>query len=104
MRHLLIDRARARAVRDQGRKRLELSLDAFDLASTGRFDDLLVLDAAIEHLASKDAALAELVRLRFFTGLTIEETAEVLGASARTVNRDWNYARALLAQFLKGAE
>ena len=104
MRHLLIDRARARAVRDRERARLELSLDAYDLAATGRFDDLLALDEAIELLAAKDAALAELVRLRFFTGLTIEETAEVLGQSTRTVNRDWTYARTVLAQILKSGD
>lgn len=104
MRHLLIDRARARAVRERGRQMLELSLDALDLAATGRFDDLLAIDEAMEKLAARDAALAELVRLRFFAGLTIEETAAVLGQSTRTVNRDWNYARALLVQILTGSE
>lgn len=104
MRYLLIDRARARAVRERGRRMLELSLDAIDLATTGRFDDLLDIDEALEKLATRDPALAELVRLRFFAGLTIEEAAEVLGQSTRTVNRDWNYARALLVQILKGGE
>ena len=52
-------------------------------------------------MASRDPGLAELVRLRFFAGLSVEETAEVLGSSPRSVNRDWTYARAMLAQLLK---
>jgi len=104
MRHLLVDRARARAIRERGRNLLQVSFDALDLAATGRFADLLAVDEAIEQLAARDAALAEVVRLRFFAGLTVDETAEVLGLSTRTVNRDWIYAKALLAQMLKGAD
>lgn len=100
MRHMLVDRARARAVKRRHGAALKLQLDALDLMATGKFDDLLAVDEAIEQLQLRDAALAELVRLRFFTGLSIEETAQVLDKSPRTVNRDWNYARALLAQFL----
>ena len=101
MRHVLVDRARARRTEKRGGRLGKVNLDALELAATGGFDDLLAIDEAIEKLAARDAALAELVRLRFFAGLSIEETAQALGASTRTVNRDWNLAKALLAHVLK---
>lgn len=102
MRHVLIDRARARATRKRGGARVKLSLDALDLAVTGDFADLLVVDEAIERLGEHDPTLAELVRLRFFAGLTIEETAIAMSESVRSVNRDWSLAKALLAELLQG--
>ena len=102
MRHVLIDRARARATRKRGGARVKLSLDALDLAATGDFADLRAVDEAIERLGEHDPALAELVRLRFFAGLTIEETATAMGESTRSVNRDWSLAKALLVELLQG--
>ena len=63
-------------------------------------NDLLALDDAIEQLGAQDASLAEIVRLRYYTGLSVEETAEVIGVSVSTVTRDWRFARAWLAERL----
>lgn len=101
MRHVLIDRARARATQKRGGRLLKLPLDAFDLAATGGFVELLAVDEAIEQLAAQEPELGELVRLRFFAGLSIEETAAALGRSTRTVNRDWNFAKAALLRLLE---
>src|SRR5262249_33565108 len=67
-------------------------------------DDLLALDEAIRQLQGEEPRLAEIVLLRYYTGLTAEETAEVVGESARTVYRDWRRARAWLARHLAGGE
>jgi RNA polymerase sigma factor (sigma-70 family) len=66
----------------------------------GEFVDLLGLDLALTELAQQDDELGRLVELRFFSGLTVEETAEVLGVSARTVKRDWRLAKAWLKRRL----
>ncbi len=63
-------------------------------------DDLLALDEAVGRLQDEDAHLAEIVQLRYYTGLSVEETASVIGVSVSTVKRDWRYARAWLAQCL----
>jgi RNA polymerase sigma factor (sigma-70 family) len=65
--------------------------------------DLLALDEALERLAAEDREAAELVQLRFFAGLTSQQTAEVLGVSPRTAERIWHYARAFLLKDLKSA-
>ncbi|MBL8236160.1 MAG: sigma-70 family RNA polymerase sigma factor [Bryobacterales bacterium] len=100
MRHILIDRARARRARkrDGGLKRVDLE-DMPNLAmaeSDLGAERLLALDAALEELAQLDARQARVVELRFFTGLTFEEAAHVLGVSSRTAKRDWDHARAWL--------
>jgi RNA polymerase sigma factor (sigma-70 family) len=65
-------------------------------------DDLLALDEALTQLAQADALAAELVKLRYFAGLTSQQAAEVLGLSARTADRTWAYARAWLLKKLQG--
>jgi RNA polymerase sigma factor (sigma-70 family) len=65
-------------------------------------EDLLALDDALAGLAAKDARKAELVKLRYFAGLTMEQAAEVLGISVATAHRDWNYARAWLHRAIAG--
>ena len=103
MRRILIDRARARAAEKRGgaegrpRQRESLSdLDVADLAIDYDLEQILELDRALERLAAKDERGATVVRLRFYAGLTLEETAAVLGVTSRTVKRDWTYARAWL--------
>lgn len=96
MRQILVDYARRAAAGKRGGGLKELSLDPADLASAERADELVALDEALTELAAADPRLARTVELRFFGGLSVEETAEVLGTSARTVKRDWRKARAYL--------
>ena len=96
MRRILIDHARARnAEREGSLKRVDLSADPFDDRDA---DKLIAVDGALRKLADWDARQAKVVELRFFGGLTVEETADVLGISAKTVKRDWTLARAWLTQ------
>jgi RNA polymerase sigma factor (TIGR02999 family) len=99
MRRILIERARRRrAVRHGGGlKREDVDDPAVAIAAPGGTDDeLLAVHEALERLASHDARKAELVKLRYFVGLTIEQAAEVLGVAPPTAKRDWAYARAWL--------
>jgi RNA polymerase sigma factor (TIGR02999 family) len=112
MRRILVDRARARngpkrGVID-GQVSLEIAEQRLGVADTpGRSPtgaaamDWLALEAAMEALENHDAALAEVVHLRYFAGLTVEETALALGVSSRSINRDWMVARAWLLQKMK---
>jgi RNA polymerase sigma factor (TIGR02999 family) len=102
MRQVLVDHARARraAKRNQGRE--ALPLDEEILLTDERAGDLLALDDALRALTAFDADKARLVELRYFTGLTIEETAEMLGRSPATVKREWALARAWLHREISG--
>jgi RNA polymerase sigma factor (TIGR02999 family) len=96
IRRILVDRARARgAARRGGERPLRLDTDA-PLAEPGPSLEVLALDEALAKLASVDAQKARVVELRFFGGLSVEETAATLGVSASTVDRDWAFARAWL--------
>jgi RNA polymerase sigma factor (sigma-70 family) len=77
-------------------------LDTIDVAAPQPSEDLLAVDIALEVLASEDPRKAEVVELRFFGGLSAEETAEALGISVRTVHTDWALARAWLYRRLTG--
>ena len=101
MRHILIDRARARLSEKGGGHLLRVELPESESAA----DDALALDSAelaitltnaIEKLAELDARAAEVVELRYFTGLTLEQIAETMGLTRRTIDRDWRFARAFL--------
>lgn len=96
MRRILVERARrkGRLKRGGGHKRKEFDSDAIVAAEMP--GDLLELDAALRDLEKKDARKAEVVKLRYFAGLTIEEVAAALKMSSATVDRDWTYARAWL--------
>ncbi len=98
MRRILIDRARARnsEKRGGGNKASSVSLDAIPLSLSDVPADLLDLDAAMTALAAEDPQKAELVKLRFYAGLTLEQAARVLGLSPATADRHWAYARAWL--------
>jgi RNA polymerase sigma factor (TIGR02999 family) len=100
MRRILIDHARRkhRARRGGGKKRVELGVleDIEMVAENGRADEILALDEALTQLAVADPRRAELVRLRYFAGLTLEQAAELLGISRATADRHWAFARAWL--------
>ncbi len=96
MRRILVERARARAASKRGGSRIRVTL-VENIASAGESSvDLLALDHALEKFAAVDPNLARVVELRFFGGLSIEETAEAVGTSPATVKRSWNVAKAWL--------
>lgn len=103
MRRILIENARRKQTLKRGGDRQRIDIDDVELAVKESPDDILVLDEALEKLAREDSVVAELVKLRYFAGLTLEQTAEVLGVSARTADRYWAYARAWLYQEITGA-
>jgi RNA polymerase sigma factor (TIGR02999 family) len=98
MRRILIESARCKHRLKHGGERRRVDLDA-ELQITGH-PDLLELDEALGQLAAEDSAAAKVVELRYFAGLTIEETALALNLSVRTVHRHWAFARAWLYQRL----
>jgi RNA polymerase sigma factor (TIGR02999 family) len=100
MRRILIEQARRKQRIRHGGGRKRLDLDRLDPADKEGGDDLLDMDEALQRLAAEEAAVAEVVKLRYFAGLTIEETASALGISVRTANRHWAFARAWLYQQL----
>ena len=106
MRRILVDYAKTKTRAKRGGSDEDLPLeDALSIAaeSTSEADkiDLIALDRALDKLAAKDERLARIVELRYFSGLTVEETAEVLKISEMTVKRDWNVAKALLYKEIK---
>ncbi len=100
MRRLLVDLARAQLTTKRGERAVHLPLDP-GLAADGPSPiDLLALDEALDTLAALDSRKVQVIELRFFAGLTVEETAEVLGVAADTVARDWRMARSWLLREL----
>jgi RNA polymerase sigma factor (TIGR02999 family) len=97
MREILIEQARRKATHKRGgaRRRVELAEGLAWIEPPA--DDILALDEAIQQLQAEDEQLAEIVMLRYFSGLSMEETAAVVGVSVSTLTRDWRYARAWLA-------
>jgi RNA polymerase sigma factor (TIGR02999 family) len=101
MRRVLVDIARKRrAERRGGAEAVRVSLDDVEIAADGRRDDLVALDEALDRLAVEDPRKASVVELRFFGGLSLEETAQALGISVRTTQNDWTFARAWLYRAL----
>ncbi len=96
MRRILVDHARSRHYAKRGGGARPVSLDAAPPISAERAGELVELDDALASLARIDPRKARVVELRFFGGLSVEETAELLGVSPNTVMRDWNMARAWL--------
>jgi RNA polymerase sigma factor (TIGR02999 family) len=103
MRRILVDHARSRRSLKRGGAAKRISLEGFQIASGGPDPDLIEIDEALQSLAAVDARKGQVVELRFFGGMTAEETAEVLDISPDTVLRDWKLARAWLARELKKA-
>jgi RNA polymerase sigma factor (TIGR02999 family) len=93
IRGVLVDHARANLAAKRGSGEITLNLDDAEAATEPRTVDLLALDETLERLGQLDPQQASIVELRFFSGLSIEETAGVLGVSSATVKRDWTMAR-----------
>ena len=105
MRRILIDNARREGREKRGGDRVQLELhDEHPSADQTNADDLLSLDEALIQLEKEDPQLAKLVELRYFAGMTIDDSAQVLGVSPRTVKRNWAYARAWLKRYMDGKE
>ncbi len=100
MRHVLVDRAKARMAYKRGGGRQQVTLDEALIPSDDQPEVLLQLNDAIDRLAAVEPRLAKLVDCRFFGGLSEEEIAEALGVTPRTVQRDWAKARMLLRRAL----
>jgi len=96
MRRILISRARRRHARRHGGGQENLNVDDFDIASPDGDDQLLAVNDALEKFAAKEPQKAELVKLRYFAGLTHEEAAQTLGISEPTAKRWWIFSRAWL--------
>jgi RNA polymerase sigma factor (TIGR02999 family) len=101
MRHILIDHARAHLREKRGCGQAVLQLDEGLVFSPEQSSELLEVDAALHRLSELDPRQGKIVELRFFGGLTVEETAAVLGISPKTVKRDWSVAKAWLHGELK---
>jgi RNA polymerase sigma factor (TIGR02999 family) len=94
MRRILVENSRRRGRRKNGGGSVRVKLLAADLSIEASPDEILVVDESLSRLAAEDAQAAELVKLRYFAGLSVEESAEVLGISRATAYRHWTYARA----------
>jgi len=101
MRRILLNRARDKGRLKRGGEYDRLDLDKIELAIDAPDENLLAIDEAIERLAAESPECAQVVKLRFFAGLSIEETAGSLGISASTAKRHWAYARAWLYDALR---
>src|SRR6516164_8041788 len=96
MRRILVENARRKKALKRGGGQVCESLDQVEIAAPEMPDDLLALDEALDGLARADPQAAELVKLRYFSGLTVKQAAELLGISSRTADFLWTYARAWL--------
>lgn len=102
MRHILVDHARRRRAHKRGGEAIQISLTEAEKIPQQRSVDVIALDDALSSLTNFDERKSRIVELRFFGGLSEEEVAEVLKISLRTVQREWNLARAWLFRELRG--
>jgi len=104
MRRILIDHARSKLRKKRGGDMIRVTLED-DLAPVADSDeDLIALSDALDQLEIQDASMAQIVKLRYFAGLTVEETADITNCSTRTINRQWTAARAWLRMTIDGQE
>jgi len=101
MRRILIDNARRKHALRHGGGQERVDLEAVEIAAPASDEQLLAVHEALDKLAAEDQPKAELVKLRYFVGLSVEEAAEVLGISAPTAKRHWAYAKAWLYRQMK---
>jgi RNA polymerase sigma factor (TIGR02999 family) len=102
MRRILVDNARKRNSLKRGGDKARADVEPADLAAPQPSDDVLAVHESLDKLAATDATAAELVKLRYFAGLTLPEAADVLQISTRTADRLWAYARAWLHREISG--
>src|SRR6185503_3465608 len=103
MRRILIDQARSKKRAKRGGSDIRVSFNEANILGQAKDLDIVALDEALERLAAIDEQQSRIVELRFFSGLTVEETAEVLSISPATVKRDWSMAKAWLHREISGA-
>lgn len=101
MRRILVEAARKKKRLKRGGDMARLPLDESALAAPELHEDLLALDEALDKLAEQDQAAAQIVRLRYFAGVTLSEAAQLLDISARSADRLWSFARAWLHRELR---
>jgi RNA polymerase sigma factor (TIGR02999 family) len=101
MRRILVDHARSRRYAKRGGEARQVSFDEAAIVSRERCAELVAVDDALTDLAARDPRKSQIVELRFFGGLNIEETAEVMGISPTTVQREWRSAKAWLYQAIR---
>ena len=104
MRQILVDHARRKLAEKRGSGAQHVNIDDYEIPDRTAETRLLDIDAALSALAKKSPDLERIVECRFFTGLTVDETARALGRSVRTVERDWARARTYLAEYLGSDE
>jgi RNA polymerase sigma factor (TIGR02999 family) len=102
MRHVMVDHARARLCQKRCGNRKKISLDDVVLISEAKSEQLIALDEALTRLAEIHPRKSEVVEMRFFGGLSVDETAKILHVSPMTIKRDWEFARAYLGAVLSG--
>lgn len=102
MRQIIVDHARQRRAGKRGGGQAAVSLDRMELAAPEVADEIVALDEALSSLGTDHPRLARVVELRYFAGLSVEESAEAMGLSPRTVKREWQKARAFLYRMLHG--
>ena len=102
MRRILVENARRKGRIRHGGQRERVALEAEPTAKPEALDDVLAVNEALDALAEHDPAIVELVKLHYFAGMTLEQSADILGISARTAYRNWSYARAWLFRQLGG--
>ena len=102
MRRILVENARRRSRAKHGGGRERIELDHAAIAAPGIDEGLIALDGALDRLAKEDPLAADLVKLRYFAGLTIPQAAEMLGVSARKADFLWSFARAWLRREIEG--
>jgi RNA polymerase sigma factor (TIGR02999 family) len=104
MRRILVDNARRKRAQRHGGGQLRVEMPEMAAPSAPKDDQLLAVNEALDKLAAADPQKAELVKLRYFVGMTIEEAAQVLGISERTAKRQWAYARGWLGQEIRAQQ
>jgi RNA polymerase sigma-70 factor (ECF subfamily) len=103
MRHVLVDHAREMRRLKRGANAVHIPVDLAVVLSPGQVDEIVAVDMALQRLAQEDPRKGRVFEMRFFGGMSVEETAEVLGVAPNTVIRDWSFARAWLRRELRSA-